>query len=104
MSAAFSDAELASLELHVARTIALEEYVRNKPEHWHFQARVGKKPKFATSAEQVQYERGFMEYPNEPPGRADSPRMRGYSDADAAYFESLTGRIERRVDSAFGSL
>ena len=99
-----SKEDLIELDLWAGRQIHHDEFVRRKPEHWAFRARVGKKCLFPTSHDQVQYERGFMEYPNEPPGRADSPRMRGYRDADAAYFESLTGRVERRVDSAFGGL
>lgn len=68
-----------------------------------FRARVGQRRPFPTSHAAVQYERGFTEFPNQPPGMADSPRMQGYLDAEQAHADELSSRTERR-DSAFGEL
>ena len=61
-----------------------------------FTARVGKSPLFATSHEAVQYERGFNEFPNQPPGLEHGPRMQGYRDAEQARADHLANLAERR--------
>lgn len=97
-----------AVQRDIARQIHHEEFVRRKPEHWAFRARVGKKGLFPTSSDAVQYERGFAEYPNQPPGLVDSPRMAGYLDAAEAdahetNLRDSTWREERRT-SAFAVL
>ena len=100
MSDAFN---MDDLDRHAERSAQLAEFILRKPEYTRYRARVGKKQLFLTSHDAVQYERGFLEHPNQPPGLADSPRMQGYRDAEQAHAFAITGRIERR-DSTYGGL
>jgi hypothetical protein len=61
-----------------------------------YRAREGKKPAFSSSHDAVQYERGFKEFPNQPPGLPDSPRMQGYNDAEQAHALKLQALVEHR--------
>ena len=99
----FMPTEMHEHDRWAARVVHHAEFLTRKPEYLRFRARVGKTPMFLTSHEAVQYERGFVEHPNQPPGLEDSPRMQGYCDAEEANAFAMTGRIERR-DSTYGGL
>jgi len=116
----FTPHELDQLEQHAIRADRDAQFHKAHPEysepnaHVHplfasilnsaarpFRARVGKRPAFATSHEAVQYERGFSEYPNQPPGLPHGPRMQGYLDAEHAHADALASqRRERTSDFA----
>ena len=99
----FTPTEMHQLDRQAERSAQLAEFILRKPEYTRFRARVGKKLMFLSSHDAVQYERGFLEHPNQPPGLEESPRMQGYRDADEAHVFAITGRIERR-DSTYGGL
>lgn len=81
------------------------EFIRHHPEyvtaliarHTVYRARVGKRTAFPSSHDAVQYERGFNEFPSQPPGLSDSPRMQGYHDAEEADFTAMAAAGERRT-------
>ena len=61
-----------------------------------FHARVGTRPAFATSHEAVQFERGYNDYPNQPPGLPYGPRIDGYFAAELAHADALAAMVEHR--------
>jgi hypothetical protein len=97
--------EFEQAQAHFAAQLHREEFIKAHPEYLSyrathattFRARCGKRPSFATSAEQVAYERGFNDFPSQPWGLPDSPAMQGYLDAELMLAERLESRDDRRV-------
>lgn len=98
MTAVLPNAELDQQDREIERRQHRDDFVRRKPEYAaQFAARVGLKRVYSTSHLAVQYERGFNEWPNQPPGLPEGPRMQGYLDAELAHADGLAEARERRT-------
>ena len=98
--------EMAQLDRAGEKRVHLDAFIAAHPECLAaaiqratvYRARVGLRRAFSTSAQAVAYERGWNEFPNQPPGLPHGPRMDGYRDADQALSDQLSVAQERRAE------